>query len=109
MGCNKNKAAFFYEPVLNDYTVPCIEKLIDEVKPDYIYFESLNGKGSFYAKGDTSLQNIIEGKADANPGFIISILMDFYSGFLTEKNKFYKNPGLNAFAAIIASLFRKKK
>ena len=105
----KTVLAFFYEPVLNDDTVPCIEKLIEEAKPDYIYFESLNGKSSFYAKGNAPLQDIIDGNADANPGFIVNILMNFYTGLLEPKDKFYKNPGLNAFAAIIMGIFRKKK
>ena len=108
----KTVLAFYYDPEFNADYPGCYDKLVESVNPDYIYFDSLNKKtGSFYVDSGSSLADIIDGKANLNPGFPVKIMVKIYRNFIDfpdAKREFEKNPGLNAFAAIIRSLFKKK-
>lgn len=108
----KTVLAFFYEPQLNAEEFACFNELVKRVNPDLIYFDSLNGKDAFYVEACASFEDIITGKVQTNPGFIVYIMIKIYRNFLDfpdAKKEFAKNPGLDVLSAIIRSLFRKKK
>lgn len=102
----KTVLAFFYEPVMSEEFAPCFEKLVKDTNPDYIYFDSLGGRASFYADGGASFADI-SGGAQTDPGFFTGLLMNFFKSLLEPKTTFYKNPGLDFLARLFKSFLKK--
>ena len=107
----KTILAFLYEPQISADNCAWYDKLLEDINPDYIYFESLNDYSSdFYVLNSVSGMSIAKdefGKI-TNPGFFQKLILRFSLNGLEDKSFYDSNPSAKGFS-FIYNLFRKKK
>ena len=108
----KTVLTFLYGPIIDEETCAWYDKLIADINPDYIYFDSLNNEsGELYVLGSVSGISIAKGefKKNTDPGFLQKIILKFCLSDLEAKETFSKHPGGksgNFLISLFRSLFR---
>ncbi len=107
----KTILTLLYNPQIDAQTCAWYDKLIENVRPDFVLFNSLDGE-EFYALGSVTGSDIANGTfgRDANPGFFRGLILNFCLSELEAKDTFSKHPGGksgNFLVSLFRSLFKK--